>query len=95
MNGTDVSIGPISSTRKTIIFGFSFAWAVDNTAKITDGNISANHKRILGNRNIGDGMVKPFSEPWILLRDKFEIKRYAYNTAPASKRPQKSKIEFQ
>ena len=40
-------------------------------------------------------MVKPFSEPWMLLRDEFEIKRYAYNTAPASKRPQKSKIEFQ
>ena len=62
-NGTGVSIGPISSTRKTMMFGFSMPSAVDTALRITDRHISDNHKRITDNRNMGDGIVKSFRDP--------------------------------
>ena len=63
MNGTEVSIGPISSTRKTMMFGFSMAWTVDAALRITDRHISDNHKRVTGKREMGDGIVKSFRDP--------------------------------
>ena len=63
MNGTDVSIGPISSTRKTMMFGFSIPSAVDTALRITDRHITDMHKRVTDKREMGDGIVKSFRDP--------------------------------